>query len=160
MKQRLPALLLALLAVLGACTSSRTNGDAQPLQLYFTSALEHGPSIVGQPYRGNEQPSAETLISALLAGPTDSNLRSPFPAGLALRSCTLEDGLLTVDFSEQYGGLANLSLTLADYCLVLTVCQLEDVDRVEILVGGQPLSHRSHQTLTQEEVLLALEEGQ
>ena len=158
MKRRLFAVLAVLLLVLGACTSRRYGGNPQQLQLYFASTQNHGPSIVGQPYTASEAPTPEQLIAALLSGPTEKGLRSPFPSGLALRSCTLENGLLCVDFSEQYSGLAAVSLTLADYCLVLTVCQLEAVDQVEITVAGQPLSHRSHQALTLEEVLLALEE--
>ena len=156
MKRRIFAVLAVLLLISAACTSRRANSGTQELQLYFVSTQDHGPSIVGQPYTWKEAPSPEDLISALLAGPTESDLRSPFPTGLALRSCTLEDGLLTVDLSEQYSGLAAVSLTLADYCLVLTVCQLEEVERVEITAAGEPLSYRSHQTLTESEVLLAL----
>ena len=144
--------LLAL--VLAACTAARTSDDNQALRLYFLSTKEDGPAIVSQPYSGT-QTSPEALLQSLLAGPTEADLRSPFPKGLTLRSCTLEDSHLVVDFSEQYGGLTDVSLTLADYCVVLTVCQLDGIDSVEITVAGRPLSYRSHQTLTLEDAILA-----
>lgn len=144
--------LLALL--LAACTVTYPSDNPQGLQLYFLSTREAGPAIVGQPVPDDTEATPEGLIQALLAGPTTEGLRSPFPNGLNLRGCTLEDRHLTADFSEQYGGLTDVSLTLADYCVVLTLCQLEQVDSVEITVSGRPLSYRSHQTLTLEDAIL------
>ena len=57
------------------------------------------------------------------------------------------DGVLSLDLSEHYSGLSDVSLTLADYCIVLTLGQLESVEQVEITVAGRPLSYRSHQVL-------------
>ena len=94
-----------------------------------------------------------TLVNALLAGPTQGGLVSPFPQGLSLQSWELEDGLLTLNFSEQYGGLADISLTLADYCLVLTLSQVEGVDTVQIQSAGHTYHSRSHQTMKADEVL-------
>lgn len=74
----------------------------------------------------------EELVDALFSGPTQGGLTSPFPEGLSLQGWSLEDGLLTLSLSEQYGGLADVSLTLADYCLVLTLSQVDGVDAVQI----------------------------
>ena len=154
--KRLCALLCLLLA-LCACTASTPQEPAPQFQLYFISAGDYGPAITPQPYTGDLPPSPQALIHALLAGPEDDDLISPFPGGLTLRGCKPEDGCLQINFSEHYGGLADISLTLADYCLVLTLCQLESVQSVEILVAGSPIPHRSHQILIPQEALLALE---
>ena len=76
----------------------------------------------------------EELFAALMAGPTQNGLVSPFPQGVTLLSWELSDGLLTLNLSEQYGGLADVSLALADYCLVLTMSQIAGVDSVQIRV--------------------------
>lgn len=157
--KRLTPLLVAFLMFLCACTASKSPDSSHSLQLYFTATDPHGPAIVGQPYPASQSPSPRDLILALLNGPENDALSSPFPRGLTLRGCKLEDGHLLVNFSEQYGGLADISLTLADYCLVLTLCQLEGVERVEITVMGNPIPHRSHQILTAQEALLALEDS-
>lgn len=146
--------LTLLLLTLTACASQKTQTDPSELSLYCLSTQQHGPALICQPYHGQADPRA--MIQALLSGSEGSTLRSPFPSELTLRSCWLNDGCLTVNFSEHYGELAGIDLTLADYCLVLTVCQLDKVDTVEITVMGQPVPHRSHQILTQEEALLIL----
>lgn len=148
------ACLAGLLLALTACAPQGAPTDGPELSLYYLSTQRHGPALVSQPYHGEASPKA--MIQALLAGPEADTLRSPYPSGLSLRGCKLNDGLLTVNFSEHYGGLADINLTLADYCLVLTVCQLDEVDAVEITVMGSPVPHRSHQLLTQEEALLIL----
>ena len=44
---------------------------------------------------------------------------------------------------------------MADYCIVLTMSQLDGVEAVEINVAGQPVSYRNHQILTREEAVLS-----
>ena len=140
---------------LAACTAAPSSQEEEYLQLYFISTQDHGPALIGQRFHADTPPTPKQLIQALLAGPDQEELRSPFPAGLTLRSCTQEGSHLIIDFSEQYGGLTDIALTLADYCVVLTVCQLEGIDTVEIMVSGHPLPYRSHQILTQQEALSA-----
>ena len=52
------------------------------------------------------------------------------------------------------GGLADVSLTLADYCLVLTLSQVDGVDAVQIQSAGHTYHSRSHQTMQAEEAIL------
>ena len=42
-----------------------------------------------------------------------------------------------MDLSEGYNGLSGIDLTLADSCIVLTLTQLEEVDRVYLTVEGE-----------------------
>ena len=153
MRRVLCALCLTAALALSGCGPS--GGDSGVLLYFCTDAqTHHGPAIQSQPYTGPSGPGVEELVNALLAGPTQDGLTSPFPQGLSLQSWELEDGLLTLNFSEQYGGLADISLTLADYCLVLTLSQVEGVDTVQIQSAGHTCHSRSHQTLKAEEALL------
>lgn len=79
----------------------------------------------------------EGLLALLLAGPEGESLTSPFPGGTTLRAWRLEEGRVTLDLSEAYGGLAGAELTLADGCIVLTLCQLPEVEEVYITVEGR-----------------------
>lgn len=151
---RRKALALCILLFLTACRASP--GPEEGVKLYFASTRDSGASLVALPYRGEEaSPSVDALLSALLAGPPENeNAASPFPRGLSVLSWELRaDGVLSLDLSEHYSGLSDVSLTLADYCIVLTLGQLESVEQVEITVAGRPLSYRSHQVLAPEEVL-------
>ena len=84
----------------------------------------------------------------LLEGPESEELTSPFPAGVTLRGWELKDGVVTVDFSARYAALSGVALTLADYSVVDTLCQLETVDAVEITADGDRLTYRDHQRMT------------
>ena len=155
MKRLLLSLAVSLALLLPRCG---TGGENSGVLLYFCTdpndhSQLHGPAIQSQPYLGPSGPGVEELVNALLAGPTQGGLVSPFPQGLSLQSWELEDGLLTLNFSEQYGGLADISLTLADYCLVLTLSQVEGVDTVQIQSAGHTYHSRSHQTMKADEVL-------
>ena len=128
----LPWLLAAALFLSGCGSTTQNSG----VLLYFCtgSQTHHGPAIQSQPYSGPAGPGVEELVAALLAGPTQEGLVSPFP--------------------QQYGGLADVSLTLADYCLVLTLSQIEGVDTVQIQSAGHTYHSRSHQTLKPGEAVL------
>jgi len=153
----------ALLVVLAACllTACRPrSGTPRPVEsesgfyLYFlNSETNVGSAIAGEPYVG-QTPTAQRLINALLAGPTREGLSSPFPNQTALNGWSLTDGLLTVDLSEHYGDLAGIDLTLADYCLTLTLCQLDRVEQVRITVAGRGLAYRDHDILDPSEAVL------
>jgi len=124
--------------------------------LYFLNSTSNiGSAIASEPYAGVDTPTVRLLINALLKGPTQEGLSSPFPSQTALNGWSLEGGLLTVDLTEHYGDLAGIDLTLADYCLTLTLCQLDRVDRVRITVAGGQLAYRDHDILEPAEVMVS-----
>lgn len=103
-----------------------------------------------------EEMSVDGLMAALMADPTvDGSLRSPIPEGTRLLGWKLDDGLLRVDLSEEYGSLAGIGLTIADYCITLTLSQLPGVERVTVTVGGHELDQRYRQELSAEQVILS-----
>src|SRR5699024_5504168 len=63
-------------------------------------------------------------------------------------------------FSEPYGGLSGIDLTLANYCLTLTLCQVEDVDAVQVTVEGETLPFQTTTQLRPEDVILSGSEEQ
>ncbi len=82
--RRVFVLLLVLLLTLSGCKTSSKNGG---YQLYFRVDPEtstHGAAIAGQNYPGREEPGVEELFAALMAGPTQNGLVSPFPQGVTL----------------------------------------------------------------------------
>lgn len=158
----LPVLLLAALALWSGCSSRGEPGQAQYL-LYFLADDEehHGAALKAQVWAPEEErPAAgpEELMEALLAGPEEEGLTSPFPRGVTLQQWEWDPdrpGNLKIWLSEQYSGLSDISLTLADYSIVLTLAQLEGVKSVEILSAGYSTSYRSHQQLAPEEAVLS-----
>ncbi len=156
------SVLLALLLPLSSCGVRETPQEETGLRLWFASDEKqvdygHGPALDSEIYAGEDDPDPGELLSALLAGPTQEGLRSPFPRGVTLRQWSWDEerpGVLLVSLSEQYGALADVSLTLADYCIVLTLSQAEGVEAVEISTQGYHASYRGHQQLSAEEAVL------
>ena len=146
MRKRLFPAILALLLLCTACTPAPA---AEPVEggytLYFVT-MENRADGAALAAEGRDldpgTDEAQGLLELLLSGPTGATLRSPFPAGTALRGVTVEEGVAYVDLSEAYGGLSGVDLTLADGCVVLTLCQLEEVEAVYLTVEGRPRPFR------------------
>jgi spore germination protein GerM len=150
-------LLLTLLVSLGGCGRGQEAQQSE-LVLYFLtdSGIGHGCAL-GTQSCSLAAPDVDQLLAALFAGPTQEGLTSPFPSGVAVRSWewdTEVEGNVKLRLSEQYSGLTDISMTLADYCIVLTLTQLEGVESVEISSSGYSANYRSHQILRPEEAML------
>ena len=157
--------LVLLLVSIGSCTKGKQDQGTEYVLYFLTDdGTGHGAALRSQPYPVDEGavPTPGDLLRALVKGPTAEGLRTPFPRGVTLQSWNWDEdtpGNVQVTLSEQYGGLTDISLTLADYCIVLTLSQLDGVESVEILSQGHTASYRSHQLLSAEEVLL-MDEGE
>ncbi len=148
----LSACLLAMMVV-GCGQQEAVEG----VQLYYTVSSDqlYGEAIQGESYEVDSQAvDIIALMERLLSGPQDTTLINPFPDGTEiLWAGWLPSGVLVLNLSEEYGGLTGMNLTLADYCIVRTLCQLEGVSQVEILVENQENQFRNHQVLTLEDIL-------
>ncbi len=152
---------IVLLAVLALClglAGCAAGGEEEGAALWFAGNVgdwdEASTALESVPYTGRM--AVEPMVEALLAGPgRDSELRSPFPEGTQLRSWALEDGLLSLDLSGPYGGLEGFELTLADYCLTLTLCELPGVERVSVTVEGRPMKRGYWEQMDASQALLS-----
>lgn len=152
MKRCVTALLLLGLLLATGCVAHSLEGN--PYQVYFLNQAEDGTQALraeGRTLPAQEE-VVEELLQALLAGPESENLERTIPSNVVLRGWSLSKGLLTVDFSSRYGSLSGIDLTLADYSVVLTLTQLEEVEAVMITVEGELLTYRDHQRLTPQDV--------
>lgn len=161
MRKRLSWLTVIGLLLLCACGTSaeepQKSGDREEYSLYFAARDDKLDSAVGSetcelPEMGD---TVEEMVALLFAGPTSQDLVSPFPEGVALKNWSLEDGILKLNLSEQYNSLSGIGLTIADYCITLTMCQLPKINTVIIAVEGELISFRDHQALRASDVLLS-----
>ena len=151
MKRTVLLSLVLLTLFLAGCVQASREGTVY--QVYFLSE-EVDRDLALVPEERTLDPDAdpvEGLLGILLEGPESEELTRAIPNGVTLREWTLTDGVLTVDFSARYSALSGVALTLADYSVVNTLCQLEGVDAVEITADGDYLTYRDHQRMTAEE---------
>ena len=136
--------------------------DENGYELYFLSdpnSAGGGDAIRAQEKRLVLDGAMETedcvraLMEALLAGPDEPSLSSPIPEGTALKSLKVSGRRARIDLSAQYARLTGIDLSLADYCITLTLTQLPDVARVRITVAGRELDYRSRQVFLARDIL-------
>jgi len=143
MKKRLLLLLLCLTLLLTGCAAGK---EQMPVfRIYGLSDTPGSDAISAVTVDWSGQKSltvdrqAQAALEQLLGGCTEPGYRSPIPQGVQLRSCQLTGGMALVDFSQGYEQLSGIDLTMADYCVTLTLSQLPGVSVVRITVEGQEL---------------------
>lgn len=145
------------LLLLAGCADSGGQTPQTAYQVYYLSGADGGGTAVAPQtcYVPAEQEPVPALLDLLLREPYENGQSSPFPQGAELRDWTLEDGTLTLDFSEPYGGLSGIDLILANACLTLTLCQAEGVEAVRVTVEGETLPFQTADALRPEDLLLS-----
>lgn len=164
MKRRIWRILAALTAaacLLAGCAAARAEKDG--LALYYALPLESqqgGDAIGSVTVAWDELPQGDRLaqvqaVLALLFGSCqEPGFQSPIPDGTTLRAVELQGGTVSVDLSGSYGQLSGMDLTIADYCVALSLTQLEGVYAVRITVNGQELAYRDSNLFLASDVLL------
>ncbi len=166
--KRIVVLLLCCLAVLcaGCAFAQKEEPETVPVyDLYFrvanlgsatgADAIAVQPSDIAVDAEADANQLAKKLMDALLSGPVDTALRSPFPMDTALRSVRISGGHATVDMTPAYATLSGVELAMADYCITLTLTQIPEVRSVQTTVNGGLLAYRSSQNFTARDVLIS-----
>lgn len=162
--KRMLALCAALALLLAACAAPEKAPAENAYELYFAAHAgvpDGGDAIRAETVSVPDGAAlttaalAETLVRELLTAPEDASLRSPFPSGTELQKLTVAGGRATVDLSAQYARLSGVDLSLADYCLTLTLTQLTGIYAVRITANGRELPYRKTQLLTAADPLLS-----
>ena len=165
--RRAGALFVILALLLAACAAPAEERTADDYELYYAVRLEDndgGDAIRARTLRVADSGAmttpalAEALVTELLSGYDDLELRSPFPSGTNLQKITVAGGRAFVDLSEQYARLSGIDLSIADACLTLTLTQLEGIYAVRITANGREIPYRQTQLLTAADALLSSDE--
>ena len=160
--KRLLSLLLALVMVLslfGCAAQEETVTEG--LRLY---GINDGESRLGgdvitaavvpwEDLPEEREAQAAAVMELLLTSAEDYT--SPLPAGTMLRSVKLSGSTAYVDLSGAYGQLSDMALTIADYCIALSLTQLTGVYAVRITAEGRELPQRDKQVFLAGDVLLS-----
>ena len=156
----LTALALVLLALAGCGVVQK---EQEGLRLYYAASLDThrgGDAIDSVTIDWDELPQgdqvarAESVLALLMGMCQEKGFQSPIPVGTTLRSVTIIGGTACVDFSGSYGQLSGMALTIADYCVALSLTQLDGIYAVRITVNEQELAYRDNDLFLAGDVLL------
>ena len=131
--------LLLLLALLSGCAASTADTDAATMTVYRLYAGSDAGELVQPescPLESGERADLDTALRLFMEKPRHSHLRRAVSGDVTLLGSTAQNGLVTLDFSENFLSLSPMEQSLAAFCATLTLCKLDDVDAVSITAGG------------------------
>ena len=154
---RMAALALAvLMGLLSACVKT-AESDADSFLLYYVRSGDDSLESALESISWEGTQTVEVLFSRLCSDPSEEDLATCIPEGTSLLSWDLEESVLSMDLSGEFGTLTGVELTLASWCITLTMCQLEGVSAVRITAEGETLLE--DEILTPQQVMLDGGEG-
>ena len=114
-----------------------TSAGACAATLYFPN--DSGSLAVPVTRYMSGEPSVCNLAAALISGTSLKGLRSCFPDNTLLLGAAIENGVLTVDLSDDFKKVSDVEglYELAKETLMLTIGERFDLESVRILVNGK-----------------------
>ena len=157
--RRAAAVLLAVLAALWACGCAGGQGEAEADDVVYL--LSDQQSAAGAdaivPVRTELNVAEDAPLEERAAAVVERILQSggELWEGIELRGVTIQGRRAYVDLNRRYASLTGIRLSLADYCITLSLSQLEGLSSVTITADGRELSYRTDQVLMEQDVLLS-----
>lgn len=79
------------------------------------------------------------IVEQLIAGPDNSAYDSTLPENLKLLNITVKDGTCYVNLDSTFlTEIVNVSSSVPIYSIVNSLCELDNIDKVQILINGEP----------------------
>lgn len=112
--------------------------------LYFRRAGSYTLGYELRVFRLTEDEApAKAVLEALISGPEDEGLSALLPPELTVRAVWVDDGVCYADLSNQLAAAppdSAVEQELVISSLVETLCSLDKVEQVQLLVEGEPLT--------------------
>lgn len=123
----------------------------------LAASPEGGSLILAETFPASDARTRELsgLLGLLAAPAGNEDLACALPDDVTIEDCRLEGGVVSLTLSPTYLSLSDMRRTAAAFCAVLTLCQLDGVEAVAIISGGQTV----FPYLTPEDAVLTDEEG-
>ena len=115
-----------------------------PVSLYFRRVESTTLDFELRVFRFTEDETpAKAVLEALAAGPQDESLAALLPQDLTVRSAWVDDGVCYADLSDALlaavpDGRSEQELVISS--IVETLCSMDKVNQVQLLVEGEPLT--------------------
>ncbi len=134
--------VMLLMFLVTACVEQpeQTVQEEGMYQVYYVSNNESKVEVHNQKIKS--QTSEEQLlelINYLAQVPEKLEYKAPLSMGFKLQDILCEDGKLQLDMNEAYQELPPMTEILVRAALVKTLCQLDEVNLVQITVNGGPV---------------------
>lgn len=141
---KITAVMLAL--AVAAVSVTACNSEKEKESLYFGTADKRGlaEETVTLEKQSAVDDEARAVLQRLLSGPGIGEHTRVIPEGTELISLELKDRTATVNLSQEFEKTGdNASRLLALYSVVATLCSIEGINKVQLLVNGRTMKYAS-----------------
>lgn len=131
-------LLLCIVFIVGGCSSKKQQPQKSDFLIYHTDS--NGTKLIGSSYQlkaDETQAQISEVLEQLHAKKNGGNSRA-IPDSVMINRFSLVDGVLTVDFGENYNLMNPENEVLCRAAVVCTLDQIEGVDSVAFTIQGVP----------------------
>jgi len=147
MKKRVCVLFAGLCFLLSGCVLSsvrKGETEADAMTIYRVSASDDSMSAgLIEPQQvalhSGMKAGVEAALSLFASGTGNETLHSALPNGVQVESWALDNGVVTLTLSDSFLNLSQMDKTVTSFCAALTLCQLDEVDAVTVVSGGEVL---------------------
>jgi len=126
-----------------ACANRNTGEEGTVYQIYYVNNDE--TKVITREYVSQETDTEllfDEMLEQLATIPEKMEYETPLASEISVRGHTLDSGLLTLDFDENYKNLYGIREILVRASIVRTMTQLPGVERVAFTVLGEQLTDR------------------
>ncbi|NCC68061.1 MAG: hypothetical protein EOM14_07695 [Clostridia bacterium] len=147
MKRIVPFFLASvILFLLAACVGGKAGSGGSELSVYRVIKSEYlnsGELVRAEKLTLDENAdSVQSAANAFVSYPKDDETACALPEGVEITSAEQTGVVAKLTMNEAYRTLRSIEKTLADYCLMLTMCSLPDINYVSIYVGDEVVESR------------------
>lgn len=142
-------LLLCLFGVLVLCACGKKT-DVKEGEAYIYCLNEDRTGLTKVQFENPEtEPlaAAKAVLAEMKKPSEDITYTAPLPEGVNVQACMLESGVLTVDFSKEYGGLSAIEEKLVRAAIVQSIVQIDGISALWFNVDGESLKDKDGQIL-------------
>ncbi|MDO5702338.1 MAG: GerMN domain-containing protein [Lachnospiraceae bacterium] len=130
--------LFASLFLAGCGQIPVNNGSRSTLSVWYLNSEGNGITEVRHTQKTEPgKDVTEELLSEIRTVPPDTNLQPLLDEGVLIRSVSLKDGILSLDFSKEYADMSRSREVLARGGIVRTLMQVEGVRGIKFLTEGE-----------------------
>lgn len=135
--------IIALL-IQGCVHMERPVGDG--FILYYLNASENALEPVRYEPKSTGKTGARELLDNLSKVSTEQEQKAPLN-DIGVEILSLREGVIQLDFGNEYHTLEKIKELLVRAAVVKTLCQMDEIDAVEMFVKAQPLTDQNNQEI-------------
>ena len=149
-------LCLALILGLWGCQPSqlRTPGTFYYLRTQVNYSGSDGVFAPEQRELEGIRQDPLAMLELYCRGPITTGLENPLPAGTTVLSCTVDNGILALNFTSELAQLDGIELTAAAGCLAHTFLKLTNTQKLLLKADGALLGGQTSMTLSLDDLEL------